>query len=484
MTQLVQVICQIIFSLFEATLNGIGELIVSMVPSKRKEEYNADFLPVEKLLSKNEKGFCLTGTRSLDVVSSYSNAICFGGSSSGKSSRILLPSILKMTTSSLVIHDPSKELFLKSSGAKKLQDYDIKVLDYTNPEYSQLYNPLHRVKSISDIKKLSKVLVQTSLGTNTKDNFWNISAENFLSLMIRYTMFYAPEEYKNLYNVLKLTEEFNGTPKNVDKLFVATKDDELLAMYKAVVALDSKMLMSITQTAIAALSVFGDPEIAQVTKRDTIDFESFRTQKTVLYICNSVNHMQYYKVITSIFFEQFFQSIMQELPSKDDIPVFFLLDEASSLHLPILPIAISNIRKYKGAVMQIYQSQNQLLDSYGMQQGRNILANSYAKVYMPGVSLEVARELEILAGKFEFEDENGHKKIRPLVTMDEIRTLKEGLLVIGNHPLIKTPLVPYFEQSDLRKLTELPPYEIPRRIDETDIQSDNQDHEPQILTLQ
>ncbi len=287
---------------------------------------------------------------------------------------------------------------------------------------------------------------------------WNISAENLISLMLRYTIFYAPVQYQNLYNVLKLLDEFTGSPKNVDRLFVATKDDELLAMYKAVVALDSKMLLSITSTASAALSIFADPQIAEITGTDTIDFESFRRSKTILYINNSVNSMKYYTAITSIFLEQFFASIMQELPGKDDKSVFFLLDEASSLYLSILPVAISNIRKYAAGLFQIYQSQNQLLDLYGVQQGRNVLANSYAKVYMPGVSMEVARELELLAGKFEYEDENKTRRTRPLLAMDEIRILKQGLLVIGNYPIIKAKLVPYYDQRQLRALTELPAY--------------------------
>jgi type IV secretion system protein VirD4 len=475
MIQLINAIFQIIFSLFEALFTGIGDILVSASSGRRKETYNADFLPVDKLLSKHEKGYCLTGDRSLSIKSSYSNAICFGASSSGKSSIVLLPSILKMTESSLVIHDPSKELFLKSAQAKKEQGFTVKVLDYTNPLQSQKYNPLYRVKTISDIKKLSKILVQTTLGTSSKDNFWNVSAENLLSLMIRYTIFYAPIECQNLNYVLKLIEEFTGSPKGVDIKFVGTKDEELLAIYKSILALDQKMMLSITATASASLSMFSDPEIAEVTKRDTIDFEIFRKEKTILYINNSVNNMAYYSVITSIFFQQFFASIMQELVAKNDLSVFFLLDEASSLQLSILPIAISNIRKYNAGIFQIYQSQNQLLDLYGMQQGRNILANSYAKVYMPGVSMEVARELEIIAGKFEYEDEHNTKRNRSLITMDEIRTLKDGLLVIGNHPLIKAKLVPYYEQNELKRLTELPPYCI--QIEEEEIESETDETE-------
>ncbi len=316
MIQILNAIFQIIFSLFEAIFTGIGDMIVSASSGRRKEAYNADFLPVDKLLSKHEKGYCLTGDRSLSIKDSYSNAICFGASSSGKSSIVLLPSILKMTESSLVIHDPSKELFLKSAQVKKEQGFTVKVLDYTNPKQSQKYNPLFRVKTISDIKKLSKILIQTTLGTSSKDSFWNVSAENLLSLMIRYTIFYAPIACQNLNYVLKLIEEFTGSPKAVDIKFVGTKDEELLAMYKAVVALDPKMMLSITATATASLSMFSDPEIAEVTKKDTIDFEIFRKEKTVLYINNSVNNMAYYSTITSIFFNNFMQALCKSCRPK------------------------------------------------------------------------------------------------------------------------------------------------------------------------
>src|ERR1043165_6981546 len=162
MIQLINSLFAVLFSIFESIITGICDLVVTASPSKRKENYNADFLLVDKVLSKKEKGFCLTGDKSLSINKSYSNAICFGGSSSGKSSVVLIPSILKMTESSLVIHDPSKELFLKTATAKKAQGFEIKRLDYPNPSQSQKYNPLYRVKTISDIKKLSKILVQTT----------------------------------------------------------------------------------------------------------------------------------------------------------------------------------------------------------------------------------------------------------------------------------------------------------------------------------
>lgn len=461
----------LILSGFEAILSGIGDIAVSSVKGSRKEQYNADFIPVGKVLFSNETGFCLTGNRSLTVKDSYSNAVVFGGSGSGKSSVVLIPSILKMANSSNVIHDPSGELYQQTSGALKEKGYLVKALNYANPEYSENYNPLERVKTVSDIKKISKLLVHTSLGGNAKDPFWNNTSETLLTVFLRYILFHTEKQYHSLYNVLHLLNAFSGTPQKVDKLFVEAKDDELLDSYKAFIAYDNKMLMSIVATARTSLALFADPNVAQVTSKDSIDFESFRKEKTVLFINNNVSDMKYYSVISSIFFEQFFAATMQQLPTKNDLPIFFLLDEASSLYLSILPTAISNIRKYNAGVLQIYQSQHQLFDLYGIPQGRNIVANSFAKVYMPGQPLETCRELELLLGKFQYVDDNNHEKTRSLLSLDEIRILKESIILCGNMPPIKSKLIPFYEQRELNRLATLPPYTVPVQDYEEELQT-------------
>ena len=462
MIQLLSALFAVVFSVFEAIVGGIADLVVSASSSKRNQQYNADFINPDKVLSTNAKGFCMTGNKCLSIKDSFSNALCFGGSGSGKSSRVLIPSILKMAgASSSCIHDPSGEGFLLTSGAMQANGYNIKVLNYANPDHSENFNPLYRIHSISDCKRISKLLIQTSLGGGGKtDPFWNASAESLLAIFIRYVLFHTEKQYHNLYNVLCLINAFSGTPQTVDKLFVQAKDDDLLSDYKAFVAYDSKMLMSIVATVRTALSIFADPGVARVTSDDTIDFESFRKQKTILYINNNVNDMKYYSVLSSIFFEQFFASVMSTLPKQGDLPIFFLLDEASSLYLSILPIAISNIRKYDAGILQIYQSQNQLFDLYGVPQGRNIVANSYSKNYMSGQPLETARELELILGKYEYVDDENNRRTRQLLTMDEIRILTESIILIGNLPPIKAKMIPYYQQKELNRLSQIPPYKV------------------------
>lgn len=477
MVSLINAIFGLLFSLFESIVSGISDIVVSSVKSNRREQYKADFIPATKILSVSGTGFCLTGDKNLSVKDSFSNAIVFGGSGAGKSSVILMPSIYRMNESSLIVHDPSGELFLQTSGFLSQNGFIVKVLNYANPVLSENYNPLERIKTISDIKKISNLLIHTSLGGgNNKDPFWNMAASNILTLFIRVTIFYTPKENHTLNNVLNLIDTFSGTPKKVDELFVSTKDDELLAAYKAVVAMEGKMLSSIVATAKTALSIFADPQVIKVTSKDSIDFESFRKEKTILYINNNVNDMKYYSVLSSIFFEQFFAFVMGKLPEKTDLPIFFLLDEASSLYLNILPVAISNIRKYNAGLLQIYQSQHQLFDLYGIPQARNIIANSYAKVYMPGQSLDVCRELELILGKFEYVDDENIKRTRQLLTMDEIRILKkEAIILCGNLPPIKAKLVPFYEQRNLKNLASLTPFILTEKYYKDKIEEVTQD---------
>jgi type IV secretory pathway TraG/TraD family ATPase VirD4 len=233
------------------------------------------------------------------------------------------------------------------------------------------------------------------------------------------------------------------------------------------------MLMSFVATVRTALSIFSDPHVARVISADSIDFESFRNEKTVLYINNNVSDMKYYSVLSSIFFEQFFACVMSNLPKKNDIPIFFLLDEASSLYLNILPTAISNIRKYNSGMLQIYQSQGQLFDLYGVPQGRNIIANSFSKVYMSGQPLETARELESILGKYEYTDNDNNRRTRQLLTMDEIRILKEAIILCGNLPPIKASLIPYYEQRELKRLSVLPAYQPTQKFYEDKLEQIN-----------
>lgn len=452
-------IISLIFEMFGDILKYIFEAIESAF-SNNKNEYKAEFASQGILLSRYNHGFCLTGRRNLSTKDSYQNALVIGGTGVGKSSVVLIPSLFTMR-GSFVVHDPSGELYSKTAGYLKEKGYEIKVLNFSNPINSSGYNPLVRANSSSEIQKVASMLVQNTLGSNGKDPFWNLQATSLLSMLIS-ILKKQDGEFQNLYNVRQLLNRLGGNPKSVDNLFAKYADDILFAEYKSFLSYDDKVISGVTATCKASLQIFNDDAVAKVTSYDNLDFHDFRNTPTVLYIRNSVADQKYYSVLTSIFFEQFFSFIMSRFPDKDEQDIFLLVDEASSLNLPTLPLAVANVRKHRAGIMLLLQDFNQLVHLYGKHEADGIKSNCFAKLYFTGQSLETSTELERTLGKFEFKDKDGHKVVRSLMTSDEIRMLdiRRALLVCGHHPPIKARLKPYYKRIDFREYASIPAPEI------------------------
>ncbi|NVN95461.1 MAG: type IV secretory system conjugative DNA transfer family protein [Bacteroidetes bacterium] len=452
---------EIITHLFTTVIEIIGDIFkfffeaIELIFSKNNKEYKADFASAGILLSRFNYGFCLTGSKSLSRKDSYQNTLVIGGTGVGKTSVVLVPSIFKMR-GSFVIHDPSGELYVKSAGYLKQKGYQIKVLNFTNPDKSSGYNPLQRINTTSDIQKVASMLVETALGGKAKDPFWNIQAISLLAMLIT-ILKKQGSEYQNLYNVRQLLNRLGGDPQSVDALFSEFADEILFAEYKSFLSFDEKVISGVIATCKASLQIFSDDAVAKVTSFDNLDFQEFRDIPTALYIQNSVADQKYYSVLTSIFFEQFFSFLLGRFPTQTEQDIFLLIDEASSLNLPTLPLAVANVRKHRSGIMLLVQDFNQLIHNYGKYDADGIKANCFAKMYFTGQSLETSTELEKTLGKYEYKDKEGHKVIRSLMTSDEVRmmNIKRALLICGHHPPIKARLRPYYKNSKFRNYSNI-----------------------------
>ena len=137
--------------------------------------------------------------------------------------------------------------------------------------------------------------------------------------------------------------------------------------------------------------------------------------------------------------------------------IFLLIDETGSLNLPTLPLAVANVRKHRAGIMLLVQDFSQIVHNYGRYDADAIKANCFAKLFFTGQSLETTKELEQTLGKFEFENKDGKKVVRSLMTNDEIRTMDKtnALLICGHHKPILTKLKPYYKIRRLREYSEI-----------------------------
>ena len=431
-----------------------GTKLTPQPPKPKERPYQASFGSRKNLLSRRHHGFRLTGKENISAKHSHQNAMIIGGTGTGKSSVVLIPSLLSMY-GSFVVHDPSGELYGKTVLELKEQGYHVRVLNFGNPDNSDGFNPLSRVNNGAEINKLSAMIVRTSLGGKS-DPFWDLQAVNLLRLLIHIVK--GSNEYPpTLSEVRTLVAQLSHDSASLEIAIQGLGKTELLNEYRAFQAFDEKVRLGVVATLMSALQVFSDEQVAAVTSKDSLDFTSFRTRKTALFIQNPVADQAYYATLSAIFLEQLFATLLQQIPTYYDFDVFCLIDEASSLYIPSLSVVIANVRKYRVGILLALQDFSQLVERYGHFDAETIRSNCFAKLYFTGQSLKTCQELEAILGKYQYQDEQGKTLLRPLLTSDEIRTLPkdQALLLLGNFKPLLVKLHPYYKKSPLEKLLKI-----------------------------
>ncbi len=451
MQTVIDCMVKIIVTVFEI----IFDVLKSFFSDERKTEYDADFLPTGELLSRWNKGISICG-RSLTLLDSFKNVLCLAQTGAGKSTCVGIPSCLKLIgRASVCVNDPTGEIAKNVSGAFQKAGYRVIIINYLKPGYGG-FNPLHRVASKSDIHQISEQVIYSAMGRG-KDIFWNASACMCLNIFIELACS-MPAENKNMHSVISLINLFSFNPSAIDAYILTYGDAALVQEYKVLNSYDAKVIQNILATVKAATKIFSDPNVAACTAYDTVSFEECRSVPTVIFFNNNVIGMQRYGVVTSIFFEQFFSHILNTPVTKSDLPVFFICDEASSLYLSSLQITASNIRKARAGILSIYQSYHQVVSQYGAEEAKAFRENCFTTVLLPGQPMDLAKEISLELGQFQYEDEKGVKRMRPLLTPDEVHQLNECLVLSGNRRAVKLPLRPFYNNYALNQLSKLPPY--------------------------
>lgn len=421
----------------------------------KKHGYNATFDSGSKILSRFNNGICVDGLRKISTLNSFRNTLVCASTGMGKSSVIAIPSIIN-SPHSLIINDPSNELYNTCASYKASKGAKIFTLNFADSSKSDGLNPLSHIHTASDASKIASLLVRSVL-KNSGEIFWNLQATSLISLAIQVIKFQS-KELQTFANVRYFIQLLAIDPSKVDMLVAKTNSAKIIADYKSFISYEVKVRKSIEATSLSALSIFADPEVAKVTSFDTIPFHDFRKSQHILFLHSKTSDMSYYATLISIVFELLCKDIMHELPKKNDLPIFFILDETSSLYLPSLSIVLSNIRKNNGSICLILQDFQQLIAIYGKAEAEAMRTNTFTKIYFGGCTEQTAKELSLMLGKYEWVDEKGNKKIRELLTSDEIRMLpnNRALLIASNHRPILLKLKPYYENPFMKRKTELP----------------------------
>ncbi len=416
------------------------------------------------LLNSYHRGFLVDGhKRRLSKKTSFESVVTVGGMGRGKSSVFVMPNLLTLKDCSFVVSDTSGEIYQQTSGYLASQGFQVRVLNLMNPAQSETYNPLARAQDHTRIAQAAEIIIRSSFNSSDQDQFWNAGGEKIIRIMIQCLHNLGDPALCNLANLKHLLAQFDAhtaTPGQLSKtdrfvLNATQGDPSTFSDYQGFTGGNERTMLSFLSTADAALSPIGNPHIASLTARNSLNFTDLRNRKTVLYVLVRQQDMPYYRFLLNLFYTDLFDSLLTPL-TPGQLPVYMLLDEFGHLGIPKFEVFATTARKYQVGFWIFLQSLSQLDSRYGRQDAEIILDGLQTEIYLPGLNLDTANRLE---------QRMGRNQGQALLSADEIIRMDDdqALFLYSNKRPLRLKVKPYFRQWAMKRAAKMPPAPLPQR---------------------
>lgn len=439
----------------------------------------------KNLLNQKHNGLVIDGINRIAVEKSFQHSLIIAPTGAGKTTCFIIPNVLNLN-SSMVITDPSGEIYRKTSGNLSKRGFKLKVINLENPELSLKTNPIYRAKTHTQIKTLTESIIENRF-PNAKGEqiFWNSGGAQCLNILIR-CLKQEPEKFQNFHNLRYLLNMFGANGEKLNS-FIArnTQNDEMTFQeWSGFISNDEKVKQGYLATAKMALEPFSDPELCKLTAEENLHFETLRSEKTALFIIVPEHKVKYYSFFLNLLYSQIFDFCMQS-PESNSLyfPIFFLLDEFGNTgKLPNFSTMMTTLRKRQCSCSLVLQDIEQLTEIYGRADTSTIVNGGCAnRIFFSGLGLKTCEELERLLGKATLTlTEGGMRSVgteaervkdrqvgRALLTADEIRTMKDNqaIFIHGNKRPVLLNVTPYYRNKKLLEQMKLLPFENSKNLE-------------------
>lgn len=461
-------IIEIIIKMIAGILKEIFEFIqFSILLHSQSKKYGGKFTPSNKILRRRNKGFSLGAYNSMDIKTSFKHLLVSAPSGIGKSTSVCIPSLVNLHgNGSIIILDPAKEIY-KSVG-HLYQDYKSYVINFSDREGNESdgWNPLP--SNVADLPNFTDRISNLVHGTS-KDKFWQIQSAELLTTLAE-PLYKLDKKYRTIANLILLLNNLSANEELCNKFMAKYAEQNTWLEYLSFQKISDNTRTSIISSAKATLAVFRQEHIQRITSYSTFNIEDLRKEKSIVFVQTNPAELEKYKLLVSEFFNQLIGFILSEIPGKTDENIFLLLDEAGTYKIEALPLGIVQARKMRCGIMLLVQSEQQLYDLLNKEQASTIISNC-SRLILTNTSLSTAREISELSGKIEFTDLQNITRVRELITVDEIRSLKpdNGILVSGHYRPSLIKLRPHFTDRRMKKITSKVAPTLQRKLPEGQI---------------
>lgn len=333
------------------------------------------------------------------------NVLVVGTSGAGKTRSIVTPNLLQ-ATGSYIVSDPKGNLYEKYGPYLKNQGYEVKKLDFTDPENSAHYNFFKYIRKTQDINKIAHMIIYSKGQDGYKpDPFWDEASELLLQALIAYLCEGFRNSEQNLRSIQKLIDACNIDENNsssatiLDKLMEVHEkeyeDSYAVSQYKKFRVAAGKTLKSILISLNARIGQYDTPELRELTKDDTIRISGIGMKPTAVFVVVSDTDRSLDGLV-NLFFTQAINELCWQADKKCKgntlpVPVRFILDDfATNCKIAEFPRMIASIRSRGISTMLMIQSEAQLEEGYN-KDARTIIGNCDTYVYLGGNDVDTAQ---------------------------------------------------------------------------------------------
>ena len=400
------------------------------------------------------------------------NVVVIGGPGSGKTFTFVKPNAMQLNGSK--VFTDTKGLLVRELGNLfKKKGYKIKVFDLINFINSNQFNIFKYINKESDIDEVAEAIVNaTKKSDNKGEDFW-IQAELMLTKsLIAYLYLdskingYEPS-LPQITDLIRNLEREDPEVESVLEMMFEELNEQMPSNYAyRQFQLFNKNFAGETRKSVQAIiasrfSVFEHDEVRELLQRDTMEIETWNTQKTAVFI-NVPEVNDAYQFISSLLFSTIFKTtiktadeVIQGVLNKELIHMEIYGDEFAQLG------KINNISKYLAVIRSreislkiILQGLPQLDMIYGKEEAKSILSNCETLLYLGTNDKDTIEYLSFRAGNETIDDRNysenrnstsggstlQHSKLkREILTPHEIATINinEALLYIGKQNVFR-----------------------------------------------
>ncbi len=318
------------------------------------------------------------------------NVFVSSGPGGGKSQELVIPNVINIKETSIVVTDPSGEVYAATAKIKEAQEYQVLVLNYENMFCSMRHNPLLYVETQRDAITISELIVSSRNDSKNKDIWYNTQV-SLLTCLILYFKYEMPKEKCTIPGILEFLEETDMEQdeetemSDLDVVFLdLPKGHPARRAYSMGFGKSkAKTRSSISISIVTTLSNYLDEEVQYFMSGSDFILDEIAMRKSILYIITPPMDESWDSMI-SLTYNQLFQRLYKVASlnkRKLPVPLIAILDELPNIgKLEKLERFLATCRKYGIAAALVIQNITQMYDVYGKEKAESIIGNCATKI--------------------------------------------------------------------------------------------------------